>query len=86
MAQPCKAFPFPTFFSSPPGRDALSFRVLWEALSPPLFLASRFLRVVEVAAIASAHTMGQGERELSDKVATEAMRQTMDRFPCAAPS
>jgi hypothetical protein len=31
-------------------------------------LASRFLRVVETAAIASAHTMGQGERKLSDQV------------------
>src|SRR3979409_760671 len=44
-------------------------------------LASRFLRVVEVAAIASAHTMGQGERKLSDQVATEAMRKTMDAIP-----
>src|SRR6266513_4173120 len=44
-------------------------------------LASRFLRVVEVAAIASARTMGQGERKLSDQVATEAMRQTMDSVP-----
>src|SRR5947199_5364345 len=44
-------------------------------------LSSRFLRVVETAAIASAHTMGQGERKLSDQVATEAMRQTMDSIP-----
>ena len=44
-------------------------------------LASRFLRVVETAAIASAHTMGQGDRPLSDKVATEAMRKTMDSIP-----
>ena len=44
-------------------------------------LASRFLRVVEVAAIASARTMGQGERKLSDQVATEAMRKTMDTIP-----
>src|ERR1700757_2747018 len=44
-------------------------------------LASRCLRVVEVAAIASAHTMGQGERSLSDQVATEAMRKTMDTVP-----
>src|SRR5712671_3089997 len=44
-------------------------------------LASRFLRVVETAAIASAHTMGQGERKLSDQVATEAMRKTMDAIP-----
>src|SRR5881275_3404718 len=44
-------------------------------------LASRFLRVVETAAIASARTMGQGERKLSDQVATEAMRKTMDSIP-----
>ena len=44
-------------------------------------LASRFLRVVDVAAIDSAHTMGQGERKLSDQVATEAMRRTMDTIP-----
>jgi len=44
-------------------------------------LASRFLRVVETAAIASARTMGQGERKLSDHVATEAMRYTMDSIP-----
>src|SRR6202140_3547394 len=44
-------------------------------------LASRFLRVVETAAIASARTMGQGARHLSDQVATEAMRQTMDSIP-----
>ena len=44
-------------------------------------LASRFLRVVEVAAIDSARTMGQGERKLSDQVATEAMRRTMDTIP-----
>src|ERR1700685_1351789 len=44
-------------------------------------LASRFLRVVEVAAIASARTMGKGERKLSDHVATEAMRQAMDCIP-----
>jgi fructose-1,6-bisphosphatase/sedoheptulose 1,7-bisphosphatase-like protein len=44
-------------------------------------LASRFLRVVEVAAIASARTMGQGERKLSDQVATEAMRHSMETIP-----
>src|SRR5947208_12511777 len=44
-------------------------------------LASRFLRVVETAAIASARTMGQGERDLSDQVATESMRSTMDSIP-----
>ena len=44
-------------------------------------LALEFLRVVENAAIASARTMGQGDRTLSDQVATESMRQTMDTVP-----
>src|SRR5215813_6241581 len=44
-------------------------------------LALEFLRVVENAAIASARTMGQGDRPLSDQVATEAMRKTMDTIP-----
>jgi fructose-1,6-bisphosphatase class II len=44
-------------------------------------LALELLRVVENAAIASARTMGQGERKLSDHVATEAMRATMDTVP-----
>ncbi len=44
-------------------------------------LALEFLRVVEKAAIASARTMGQGDRPLADQVATEAMRQTMDSVP-----
>ena len=44
-------------------------------------LAPKFIRVVENAAIASARTMGRGERELSDKVATESMRSTMDSIP-----
>src|SRR5207302_7013777 len=44
-------------------------------------LALEFLRVVEKAAIASAHTMGQGDRHLSDQMATEAMRETMDTVP-----
>ena len=44
-------------------------------------LALELLRVVENAAIASAKTMGQGERKYSDQVATEAMRQTMDTVP-----
>jgi fructose-1,6-bisphosphatase II len=44
-------------------------------------LAARFLRVVETAAIASARTMGKGERKFSDQVATEAMRKTMDSIP-----
>src|SRR5512142_416153 len=44
-------------------------------------LALELLRVVENAAIASAHTMGQGDRKLADQVATEAMRATMDNIP-----
>ena len=44
-------------------------------------LGMDFLRVVEAAAIASAQTMGQGERKYSDHVAVEAMRQTMDSVP-----
>ena len=44
-------------------------------------LALEFLRVVEKAAIASARTMGQGDRKLADQVATEAMRATMDTIP-----
>jgi fructose-1,6-bisphosphatase II len=44
-------------------------------------LALEFLRVVENAAIASARTMGQGDRKLSDQVATESMRSTMDTVP-----
>jgi len=44
-------------------------------------LALEFLRVVEKAAIGSARTMGTGDRNLADKVATEAMRQTMDTVP-----
>ena len=44
-------------------------------------LALEFLRVVEEAAIASAKTMGQGDRKLADHVATEAMRSEMDSVP-----
>src|SRR5262245_36396037 len=40
-----------------------------------------FLRIVEAAAIASAQTMGQGDRKYSDHVAVEAMRQIMDTVP-----
>ncbi|HEX6802368.1 MAG TPA: class II fructose-bisphosphatase [Terriglobales bacterium] len=44
-------------------------------------LAPKFIRVVENAAVACARTMGRGERELSDKVAVESMRRTMDSIP-----
>jgi fructose-1,6-bisphosphatase II len=44
-------------------------------------LSLEFLRVVEEAAIACAHTMGQGDRHKSDQVAVEAMRSVMDTVP-----
>src|SRR6267143_6313726 len=44
-------------------------------------LGMDFLRVVEAAAIASAKTMGQGDRKYSDHVAVEAMREIMDTVP-----
>lgn len=44
-------------------------------------LALDFLRVVEQAAIACAHTMGEGDRHKSDQVAVEAMRREMDSVP-----
>src|SRR5712671_6352831 len=44
-------------------------------------LSLEFLRVVEQAAIACAHTMGQGDRHNSDHVAVEAMRKVMDTVP-----
>src|SRR6202142_3720084 len=44
-------------------------------------LALEFLRVVEEAAIASAKTMGQGDRKHAAQEATEAMRHVMDTVP-----
>src|SRR3954464_14459767 len=44
-------------------------------------LSLDFLRVTEQAAIACAHTMGQGDRHGSDQVAVEAMRREMDTVP-----
>jgi fructose-1,6-bisphosphatase II / sedoheptulose-1,7-bisphosphatase len=44
-------------------------------------LSLEFLRVVEQAAIACAHTMGQGDRHGSDQAAVEAMRRVMDTVP-----
>jgi fructose-1,6-bisphosphatase class II len=42
-------------------------------------LSLEFLRVVENAAIASARTMGFGDRPKADEMAVEAMRRTMDQ-------
>ncbi|HVN09580.1 MAG TPA: class II fructose-bisphosphatase [Patescibacteria group bacterium] len=44
-------------------------------------LGLEFLRVVEEAAIASARTMGLGDRHKADDVAVEAMRRVMDSVP-----
>jgi fructose-1,6-bisphosphatase class II len=44
-------------------------------------LGLELLRVVEQAAIASARTMGTGDRHQADQAATEAMRQVMDNVP-----
>jgi fructose-1,6-bisphosphatase class II len=44
-------------------------------------LSLDFLSVCEAAAIASARTMGQGDRKYSDQVAVEAMRAQMDAVP-----
>ena len=41
-------------------------------------LSLEFLRVTEQAAIACAHTMGQGDRHGSDQVAVEAMRRVTE--------
>lgn len=43
-------------------------------------LGQEFVAVVEKAAIASAHTMGLGDRHHSDQVAVEAMRKAMERI------
>jgi fructose-1,6-bisphosphatase II / sedoheptulose-1,7-bisphosphatase len=44
-------------------------------------LSLEFLRVVELAAIECAHTMGQGDRHKSDQAAVEAMRHVLDSVP-----
>ena len=44
-------------------------------------LSLEFLGVVEQAAIACAHTMGQGDRHKADQVAVEAMRASLDSVP-----
>jgi fructose-1,6-bisphosphatase class II len=44
-------------------------------------LVYNFLRVVEMAAIEAARTMGQGKRKYSDQVAVEKMRAEMDLIP-----
>ena len=52
-----------------------------QVVVPDSDLSLHFLSVVEQAAIACAHTMGQGDRHKSDQVAVEAMRQSLDTVP-----
>ncbi|MBI4465946.1 MAG: class II fructose-bisphosphatase [Acidobacteria bacterium] len=44
-------------------------------------LSLEFLRVVEQAAIAAAHTMGYGDRHAADKAAAECMRRELGEVP-----
>jgi fructose-1,6-bisphosphatase class II len=44
-------------------------------------LSRHFLRVAEMAGVACARTMGEGDRRHSDHVAVEAMRKEMDSIP-----
>ena len=44
-------------------------------------LSGEFLRVVEQAAIACAHSIGNGDRKGSDRLAVESMRQSMEDMP-----
>ena len=44
-------------------------------------LSLEFLSVVEQAAIACAHTMGQGDQDGSDRAAVETMRRCLDSVP-----
>jgi fructose-1,6-bisphosphatase class II len=44
-------------------------------------LSLHFLKVVEQAAIACAHTMGQGDAHKADQAAVEAMRRSLDAVP-----
>jgi fructose-1,6-bisphosphatase class II len=46
-------------------------------------LENGFIRVTEQAAVAAAHTMGQGDRKRSDQVSVEAMRRELDALSIA---
>ena len=47
-------------------------------------LALEFVRVTEMAAIASARLMGRGDEKMADKAAVDAMRSMMDSVDCNA--
>src|SRR5438270_3246251 len=68
-----------TEVTSEAGRQETKARSFGENIESDL--APKFLGVVENAAIACARTMGRGDRELSDKVAVESMRRTMESSP-----
>ncbi len=67
--------------STPTKTDKTTITTATPTLSLDSDLSLDFLRVVEQAAIACAHTMGQGDRHKSDQAAVEAMRQEMDTLP-----
>ena len=78
----------PTRCELPPYRSEMSVERSTRRTNPPdslqlmdSDLSLEFLRVVEQAAIACAHTMGQGDRHKSDQSAVEAMREEMDTLP-----
>ena len=50
-------------------------------LKIPGELALQLVRVVEEAALASARTMGQGDRKGSDRAAVQAMREAFNQVP-----
>src|SRR4051794_39604001 len=50
-------------------------------LKKPEQLALQLVRVVEEAALASARTMGQGDRQGSDRAAVQAMREAFNQIP-----
>ncbi len=55
-----------------------------DAMDAEQSLALKLVNVVEQAAIASARTMGQGDRKGSDLAAVEAMRRAFDEIPISA--
>ena len=52
-------------------------------MSPNPVFEGDFIAVTENAAIAAAQTMGFGDQERSDRVAVEAMRETLDSIEIA---
>jgi fructose-1,6-bisphosphatase/sedoheptulose 1,7-bisphosphatase-like protein len=47
-------------------------------------LALEFVRVTEMAAIASARWMGRGDEKAADQAAVDAMRSMLDSVECSA--